>query len=338
MDFARPELLNLFFILLVVILVFYIYYTWQKEILDTKFDQKTFQKINPHYSVFLKGIHFLFRILTLVFLIISLAGPRIGTKIKTVNREGVDIVFALDVSKSMLVEDVAPNRLLKSLQIVSKTIDGLVSDRVGMIVYAGEAYPLMPLSFDYSMAKLLLKTIDTDIVQTQGTDVSSALSLSNSFFDNKERSRIIFIISDGEDHQGDYDDAIKNISNNNTIVCAINIGSDSGGPIPVKKGNSINYKKDKSGEVVISKSDIKTLKLIASSCNGSFMKTQNTNDAIEFIFNNMASLDKSSEEEELYSDYEDQFQWFLGIALFFLIIDLILTEKKTNFIRQIIKK
>tara|TARA_B100000530_G_C15924913_1_gene474589 strand:- start:1367 stop:2383 length:1017 start_codon:yes stop_codon:yes gene_type:complete len=338
MDFARPELLNLFFILLVVILVFYIYYTWQKEILDTKFNQKTFQKINPHYSVFLKGIHFLFRILTLVFLIISLAGPRIGTKIKTVNREGVDIVFALDVSKSMLVEDVAPNRLLKSLQIVSKTIDGLVSDRVGMIVYAGEAYPLMPLSFDYSMAKLLLKTIDTDIVQTQGTDVSSALSLSNSFFDNKERSRIIFIISDGEDHQGDYDDAIKNISNNNTIVCAINIGSDSGGPIPVKKGNSINYKKDKSGEVVISKSDIKTLKLIASSCNGSFMKTQNTNDAIEFIFNNMASLDKSSEEEELYSDYEDQFQWFLGIALFFLIIDLILTEKKTNFIRQIIKK
>ncbi|MBE38035.1 MAG: BatB protein [Flavobacteriales bacterium] len=338
MDFARPELLNLFFILLVVILVFYIYYTWQKEILDTKFNQKTFQKINPHYSVFLKGIHFLFRILTLFFLIISLAGPRIGTKIKTVNREGVDIVFALDVSKSMLVEDVAPNRLLKSLQIVSKTIDGLVSDRVGMIVYAGEAYPLMPLSFDYSMAKLLLKTIDTDIVQTQGTDVSSALSLSNSFFDNKERSRIIFIISDGEDHQGDYDDAIKNISNNNTIVCAINIGSDSGGPIPVKKGNSINYKKDKSGEVVISKSDIKTLKLIASSCNGSFMKTQNTNDAIEFIFNNMASLDKSSEEEELYSDYEDQFQWFLGIALFFLIIDLILTEKKTNFIRQIIKK
>ena len=338
MDFARPELLNLFFILLVVILVFYIYYTWQKEILDAKFNQKTFQKINPHYSVFLKGIHFLFRILTLVFLIISLAGPRIGTKIKTVNREGVDIVFALDVSKSMLVEDVAPNRLLKSLQIVSKTIDGLVSDRVGMIVYAGEAYPLMPLSFDYSMAKLLLKTIDTDIVQTQGTDVSSALSLSNSFFDNKERSRIIFIISDGEDHQGDYDDAIKNISNNNTIVCAINIGSDSGGPIPVKKGNSINYKKDKSGEVVISKSDIKTLKLIASSCNGSFMKTQNTNDAIEFIFNNMASLDKSSEEEELYSDYEDQFQWFLGIALFFLIIDLILTEKKTNFIRQIIKK
>tara|TARA_B100001250_G_scaffold375352_1_gene362868 strand:+ start:7640 stop:8656 length:1017 start_codon:yes stop_codon:yes gene_type:complete len=338
MDFARPELFNLFFVIIIVILVFYIYYLWQKEILDTKFDSKTFQTINPYYSFSIKLIHFVFRICALIFLIISLAGPRIGTKIKTINREGVDIVFALDVSKSMLVEDVAPNRLLKGIQIISKTIDGLISDRIGIIVYAGEAYPLMPLSFDYSMAKLLIKTIDTDIVQRQGTDVSSAISLSNSFFDNKERSRIIFIISDGEDHEGNYEEEIKKISKNNTIVCAINLGSDAGGPIPIKSVNSINYKKDKKGEVVISKSDTKTLKLIASSCNGSFIKTFNTDDAIDFIYNNMEALDKSSEEEELYSDYEDQFQWFLAIALFFIIVDLIFIKKKTNFIRQIIKK
>ena len=338
MDFARPELFNLFFVIIIIILVFYIYYLWQKEILDTKFDSKTFQAINPYYSFSIKLIHFVFRICALIFLIIALAGPRIGTKIKTINREGVDIVFALDVSKSMLVEDVAPNRLRKGLQIISKTIDGLVSDRIGIIVYAGEAYPLMPLSFDYSMAKLLIKTIDTDIVQRQGTDVSSAISLSNSFFDNKERSRIIFIISDGEDHEGNYEEEIKKISKNNTIVCAINLGSDAGGPIPIKLANSINYKKDKKGEVVISKSDTKTLKLIASSCNGSFIKTFNTDDAIDFIFNNMQALDKSSEEEELYSDYEDQFQWFLAIALFFILIDLIFIKKKTNFIRQIIKK
>ena len=338
MDFARPELLNLFFVIFIVILVFYIYYIWQKEALETKFNRQTFQKINPNYSFLLKSVHFILRLCVLVFLIISLAGPRIGTKMKTINREGVDLVFALDVSKSMLVEDVAPNRLLKGLQIISKAIDGLVSDRVGIIVYAGEAYPLMPISFDYSMAKLLLKTIDTNIVQAQGTDISSAISLSNSFFDNPERSRIIFIISDGEDHQGNYEEEIKKISKNNTIVSAINLGSDAGGPIPIKSGNTINYKKDKKGEVVISKSDTEALKLIASSCNGSFMKTFNTNDAIDFIFNNMKALDKNSEEEELYSDYEDQFQWFLGIALFFLLIDLILIKKKTNFIRQIIKR
>ena len=338
MDFARPELLNLFFMTFVVILVFYIYYVWQKEVLDTKFNKETFQKINPNYSFLLKVAHLFLRVCALSFLIISLAGPRIGTKMKTINREGVDLVFALDVSKSMLVEDVAPNRLLKGLQIISKAIDGLVSDRVGIIVYAGEAYPLMPISFDYSMAKLLLKTIDTDIVQAQGTDISSAISLSNSFFDNPERSRIIFIISDGEDHQGNYEEEIKKTSKNNTIISAINLGSDAGGPIPIKSGNTINYKKDKKGEVVISKSDTEALRLIASSCNGTFMKTFNTNDAIDFIFNNMKALDKNSEEEELYSDYEDQFQWFLGIALFFLLIDLILIKKKTNFIRQIIKR
>tara|TARA_B100000579_G_scaffold438034_1_gene471163 strand:+ start:14477 stop:15493 length:1017 start_codon:yes stop_codon:yes gene_type:complete len=338
MDFTRPELLNLFFILPVILLVFYIYYLWQKDILEKKFNKMTFDKINPNHSVLLKLIHFLFRVIALMFLIVALVGPRIGTKLKIVNRDGVDVVFAIDVSKSMLVEDVAPNRILKTIQIVSKSIDRLVSDRVGMIVYAGEAYPLMPLSFDYSMAKLLLKTIDTDIVQMQGTDVASAISLSNSFFDKEERSSIIFIISDGEDHEANYEEEIQMLSKKNTIVCAINIGTESGGPIPIKKGGVVNYKKDQKGDVVISKSDSKSLREIASSSNGSFIKTQNTNDAIDFIFNNMMGLDKSSEEEEVYSDYEDQFQWFLGFALLFILIDLILTQKKTNFIRQIVKK
>ena len=338
MDFTRPELLNLFFILPVILLVFYIYYLWQKDIVEKKFNKITFDKINPSHSTLLKFIHFLFRVIAIVFLIIALVGPRIGTKLKIVNRDGVDVVFAIDVSKSMLVEDVAPNRILKTIQIVSKSIDRLVSDRVGMIVYAGEAYPLMPLSFDYSMAKLLLKTIDTDIVQMQGTDISSAISLSNSFFDQEERSSIIFIISDGEDHEANYEEEIQILSKKNTIVCAINIGTESGGPIPIKKGGGVNYKKDKKGDVIISKSDSKSLRDIASSSNGSFIKTQNTNDALDFIFNNMMGLDKSSESEEVYSDYEDQFQWFLGFALLFILIDLILTQKKTNFIRQIIEK
>ena len=118
-----------------------------------------------------------------------MTGPRIGTELKTIKREGVDVIFSLDVSKSMLVEDVAPNRLLKSMQIISKSIDGLVSDRLGVIVYAGRAYPLMPLTFDYSMAKLLIKTIDTDIVPSQGTDLGSAIVLADSFFDDNQRSK-----------------------------------------------------------------------------------------------------------------------------------------------------
>ena len=337
MDFAKPDLLNLFFGILVLILVFYIYFLWQRDIVKNQFNKEVFDRINPNYSSSLKIIHFIIRIIIVCLLIFALAGPRLGSKLKTVNREGVDVVFALDVSKSMLVEDVAPNRLLKSIQILSKAIDLLISDRVGIIVYAGEALPLMPLSLDYSMARLLIKTIDTDMVQVQGTDVSSAISLSNSFFDNEDRSKIIFIISDGEEHQGDFQQEIKSLSEKKTIVCTINIGTSAGGPIPIKNGSILDYKKNKKGETVISKSNSEALQSIASSCNGSFMKTKETNDAIDFIFNNMKTLDKSLEEETVYSDYEDQFQWFLGFALFFLFIDLILTQKKINFIRKIIK-
>jgi len=338
MDFSKPELLNLFFVAIILLLVFYIYYLWQKDIIEKKFNKKTFPAINPNYSGAMKIVHFVFKIFALVCLIFALAGPRMGTKLKLVNREGVDIVFALDVSKSMLVEDIAPSRLLKSVQILSKTIDKLVSDRVGIIVYAGQAYPLMPLSFDYSMAKLLIKTINTDIVNVQGTDVSKAITLSDSFFDKQDRSKIMFIISDGEDHESNYQGNVGDLSKNNTIICAINIGTEYGGPIPIKSNKNIAYKKDKNGEVVISKSNSQALESIAALYNGSFIKTKQTNEVVDFIFKNIQVLDKTSEEEEMYSDYEDQFQWFLGFALFFMLLDLILSQKKINFIRQIIKK
>ena len=237
MDFSRPELLNLFFILIPILVLFFVYYNWQKNIVKKNFNPIIFSKINPRYSSSIKIIHFSLRVIVIILLIFSLSGPRIGTKLTTVKREGVDVIFALDVSKSMLVEDVAPNRLLKGIQIISKTIDQLVSDRMGLIVYAGQAYPLMPLSFDYSMAKLLIKTIDTDIVPSQGTDLGSAIVLADSFFDNKERSKILFIISDGEDHEGSYAKEIENFTDKNIVICSINIGTDSGGPIPIKTKN-----------------------------------------------------------------------------------------------------
>lgn len=336
MDFAKPEILNLFFIVIILMIVFYIYFLWQKNTINNIFHEKTFVVISPNYSGVVKVFHFILRILALSCLIIALAGPRIGTKLKTVNREGVDVVFALDVSKSMLVEDIAPSRLLKSIKILNETIDKLVSDRLGIIVYAGQAYPLMPLTFDYSMAKLLIKTINTDAVATQGTDISSALLLSNSFFDQEERSKIIFIISDGEDHENNYQN--NQLSIDNTVVCAINIGTESGGPIPIKSNNRSNYKKDKNGEVVISQSNPKALESIAALYNGSFIKTKQTQEVVDFILKKIQSLDKTAGEEQVYSDYEDQFQWFLGFALFFVLLDLIFSQKKINFIRKIINK
>ena len=338
MDFTQPKLLYLFFLIIPLIIIFGSYFFWKKNIISKTFNHNIFLQIAPNYSSGLNIFHFTLKLLAILFLVIALSGPRIGTKIKSIKREGVDVVFVLDVSKSMLVEDVAPNRLLKSLQIVSKSIDRLVSDRVGIIVYAGQAYPLMPLSFDYSMAKLLVQTIDTDIVPSQGTDVSSALMLAESFFDQEEKSKILFIISDGEDHEGNYNSEIETLTTNNVIISSINIGTESGGPIPIRNNGKLNYKKDKNDNVIISKSNSKMLSSLASMSKGGFLKTMQTNDAVDFVLDNMASLDKSFSEEKFYSDYEDQYQWFLGFALFFIVIDFFLTRKKIKFIDKIIKR
>lgn len=337
MDFTKPEILYFLFILVPVFIVFLVYFLWQKDIVSNKFNQDVFKIISPNYGYLIKITHFFIKCLALIFLIFALSGPRIGTKIQTVKREGVDIVFALDVSKSMLVEDIAPNRLLKSIQIISKSIDNLVADRIGIIVYAGQAYPLMPLSFDYSMAKLLLNTIDSDIVPSQGTDVSSAIYLADSFFNNQDRGKILFILSDGEDHEGNYDKEIKQLLESNTVICGINIGTESGGPIPLSVNGEISYKKDKKNNVVISQAKSKILSSLSSLSNGSFIKTRDTKDAVDFVLNNLTKIDKSVSEEQFYSDYEDQFQWFLALALLFILIDLILTKKKINFIDKIIE-
>ena len=337
MDFAKPDLLYLMYLLIPISVLFLFYYKWQKNIINNKFNVEIFSKINPDYSVSAKFIHFGFKLLVIICLIFAMAGPRIGTKLQTVKREGVDIIFALDVSKSMLVEDVAPSRLLKSIQIISKSIDGLVSDRLGLIVYAGQAYPLMPLTFDYSMAKLLVKTIDSDIVPSQGTDVSSAILLADSFFDNDERSKILFLITDGEDHEGNFDNEISQLSTSNIIISSVNIGTQGGGPIPIQTNQGISYKTDSNGDVVISKSNSKMLKEIATATNGDFIKTKDTQEAVDFIFKNMEGLDKTLKDEQIFSDYEDQFQWFLGFALFFIFLDLMFIQKKINFIQKIIK-
>tara|TARA_B100000902_G_scaffold380718_1_gene416417 strand:- start:138 stop:1154 length:1017 start_codon:yes stop_codon:yes gene_type:complete len=337
MEFSKPDLFILFIFVILFIIIYLLYSNWRKKIISSTFHANTINQILPGLSFSIKHLHFLLRIIALSFLIIAIVGPKLGTKLNKVKREGVDVVFLIDVSKSMLVEDVAPNRLLKSLKILSNSIDNLVADRVGIIVYAGNAYPLMPLSFDYSMAKLLISTINTDIVPTQGTDVVSAIELADSFFDSKERSRAIFIISDGEDHEIDYSKKLELTNANNVIISTINIGTIAGGPIPITLNGANDYKKDTDGNVVISKSNDLSLKAIASETNGNFIKTSNSDDAINFVSNNLKNLDKTLQEEEIFSDYESQFQWFLAVALFFLLFDLILSQKKINLLSKILK-
>ena len=275
--------------------------------------------------------------LALLFLVVALVNPKMGTKMKTVKRQGVDIVFALDVSKSMLAEDIAPNRLEKAKQIISKIIDKLGSDRVGIIIYAGNAYPLLPITTDHAAAKMFLQNADTDMVSSQGTAINEALKLAKSYYDDDEQTnRFLFIISDGEDHEENVgyiaDEAVKE----GIKIFTIGVGMPEGGPIPIKRnGTLIEYKKDREGEVVITKLHNETLEKIASDGDGEYIVGNNTTKAIDYVEELLLNADKKEFETKQFSDFKDQFQWFIGFGILFLVLDALMLNKKTKWIQKL---
>ena len=260
-----------------------------------------------------------------------------GTKLQTVKREGVDVVFALDVSKSMLAEDIAPNRLEKSKQIISKIIERLGSDRVGIIIYAGNAYPLLPITTDHAAAKMFLQNANPDLVSSQGTAINEALDLARTYYNNDDQTnRFLIIISDGEDHQEETKQVAQNISNEGVKVYTIGVGSENGGPIPIKlNGQLIGYKKDSKGQTVITKRTENVLKDIADVSNGIYIDGNKTEIPVNEIAKVIGSAQKSEFETKQFSDYKDQFQWFIGIGMLFLIIDGFFFEKKTKWLRKV---
>jgi len=270
-------------------------------------------------------------------MIIALVNPKMGTQLKTVKRQGVDIVFALDVSKSMLAEDIAPNRLEKSKQIISKIIDKLGSDRVGIIIYAGNAYPLLPITTDHGAAKMFLQNAGPDMVSSQGTAINEALELSKTFFDDDtQTNRFLFVISDGEDHEENSGKIAKEIVDLGIRTFTIGVGSNKGGPIPVKsKGKFLGYKKDNQDEVVITKLNVETLKDIAQNGEGKYIYGNKTSKTVEYVEELLLKADKKEFESKQFSDYKDQFQWFVGFGLLFLVLDVFLLNKKTKWVQKL---
>jgi len=294
-------------------------------------------ELSPQKSVFKPALKMIFVLLALSFLIMAMVNPKMGTQLKTVKRQGVDIVFALDVSKSMLAEDIAPNRLEKSKQIISKIIDKLGSDRVGIIIYAGNAYPLLPITTDHGAAKMFLQNAGPDMVSSQGTAINEALELSKTFFDDDtQTNRFLFVISDGEDHEENSGKIAKEITNIGIRTYTIGVGSNKGGPIPVKSnGNFLGYKKDNKDEVVITKLNVETLKDIAENGEGKYIYGNKTSKTVEYVEELLLKADKKEFESKQFSDYKDQFQWFVGFGLLFLVLDVFLLNKKTKWVQKL---
>ena len=269
----EPIYFYLFTTIPILVVIFLVVLWWKKRTQKKFASSDLLTKLAPNYSVFKSSLKLLFFSIGISFLILALVNPKIGTKLKTVKREGVDIVFALDVSKSMLAEDIAPNRLEKSKQIISKIIDKLGSDRVGIIIYAGNAYPLLPITTDHGAAKMFLQNANPDLVSSQGTAIKEALDLAKTYYNNDDQTnRFLIIISDGEDHQEETKQLAQNVSNEGVKVYTIGVGSEKGAPIPMKiNGSLIGYKKYK-GETVLTKRNSDLLKGVANVANSNYIE------------------------------------------------------------------
>ena len=246
---------------------------WKKRKQSQFADKDLLKKLSPNQSVFKTILKIVVLCLAIACLTIALVNPKIGTKLETVKREGVDVVFAIDVSKSMLAEDVAPNRLEKSQQLVTQIINSLASDRVGIIAYAGSAFPQLPITTDYASAKMFLQNMNTDMLSSQGTAINEAIQLAKTYYnDDEQTNRVLFIISDGEDHEGDSVNIAEEASEEGIRIFTIGVGTTKGGRIPIKRnGVVLNYKKDQNDQTVITRLQEETLKDIAKEANGEYI-------------------------------------------------------------------
>ncbi len=333
----EPKYFYFFIAVATLLLVYLLNWLWKRKKQRDFADAALLDRLSPEKSVFKPALKMVFVLLGMSFLVLALVNPKMGTQLKTVKRQGVDIVFALDVSKSMLAEDIAPNRLEKSKQIISRIIDKLGSDRVGIIIYAGNAYPLLPITTDHGAAKMFLQNASPDMVGSQGTAINEALELSKTFFDDDtQTNRFLFIISDGEDHEENSDKIAKEIVDIGIRTFTIGVGSNKGGPIPIKSnGKFVGYKKDNKDEVVITKLNVKTLKDIAESGEGKYIYGNKTSKTIEYVEELLLKADKKEFESKQFSDYKDQFQWFVGLGLLLLVLDIFLLNKKTKWVQKL---
>lgn len=336
MELEEIKYLNLLFIIPVLVLIFLVYQLWKVRKQKRFSDLSLLEKLSPEKSVFKPILKLIVLSLAFVALTLALANPRIGTKIETVKREGIDIVFAIDVSKSMLAEDVAPSRLEKSKQIVSQIINTLGADRVGIVAYAASAFPVLPITTDYGSAKMFLQQMNTDMLSSQGTAISEAILLSSTYFDEIDTNKLLVLISDGEDHEQGISEALAVAKEKGLKVLTIGVGTEKGAPIPVKAGGSVQtYLRDRYNEVVITKMEDTVLKEIAKELGGSYVSGNNSKQVTDHFKKVVDTIEKTQFESQEVAEYDSKFQWFLGVAFFLLVLDVFFLERKTAWVRKL---
>tara|TARA_A100001234_G_C12614536_1_gene381007 strand:+ start:390 stop:1550 length:1161 start_codon:yes stop_codon:yes gene_type:complete len=336
--FEHPNRLWLLSVILLLNIAWISNRIWRNKALNNFAKIETVHHIHAGYSNFRSSVkYFLFRT-AFGLLIIASANPQYGENEKTVESKGIDIMIALDISRSMMAEDIVNNytRLDLAKLAIGKLMNELRGDHVGIVVFAGEAYKQLPLTPDYHVAKLFLKSIGTDMISSQGTDIGNAIDLCMSSFDlEKNTNKAILIMSDGEDHEEMAVNAANDASNQNVVICTIGMGTDKGVPIPVyKRGKKIGNKKDKENSTVLTKLNEENLIQIAQAGNGTYTRAQGLNLNLRKIVDRLNAIERTTLKKEKYSTYDDQFQWFLIPAFILLFLELIILEKRGTIDNQ----
>lgn len=335
--FANPEYLYALYLTPIFIIVFWLTQKHQRKALSEFANKSMHNILFPLRSRAKAVIKFLLFFFAVILIIISLANPQIGSKIEEVKQVGIDVYILLDVSLSMTAEDIKPSRLEKAKHEISKLIQKLRGDRIGLIIFSGEAYVQFPLTTDYSAANLFLSAVDIHSVPQAGTAIGPALRLSiDSFKKVDETKKAIVVITDGEDHEGDLSPVVEDAVDNGIIIYAIGLGSPAGVPIPVynASGNKTGYKQDNQGNTVLTRLDETVLQEITTKGNGRYYRGSNTEDELDQIYNDLAKLEQAEYGATRITEYEDRYYYFLIPAVLLLLLEIFISGKKTKLLMK----
>lgn len=333
--FANPD--NFWFLVAIPVatLLWFISRNRASKALRNFGESKLVDELIPDKSSARPFVKFILVISAFILLVIAAARPQYGSKLEEVKKKGVEVVIALDVSNSMLAEDIKPNRLERSKQAIERLVDQLDNDKIGLIVFAGDAYTQIPITIDYISAKMFLSSVNTEIVPKQGTSLGAAINLGiRSFSPSNTESRALVIITDGENHEDDPLTAAEEAKRAGVTIYTIGIGSPEGSPVPITSGGRTDFLKDRDGNTVVTRLDEKVLQEIALRTGGKYVRASTSVMGLNEIYSDIGRMKKIEMDGKIFTEYNDQFQYFVGLAGLLLLIELLIMDRKNRRLRN----
>lgn len=331
--FESPAYLWLLWSIPVLAIIRFVCYKLRRKKLLRFGEMSLVNRLMPNVSKIRPSVKFWLSVAALALMIVMLAKPQMGSKISHEERNGIETIIAMDISNSMLAEDVVPSRLQKSKMLVENLVDHFTNDKIGLVVFAGDAFVQLPITTDYVSAKMFLQDINPSLIQTQGTDIARAISLSmNSFTQQKGLGKAIILITDGEDHEGGALEAAKEAKKKGINVFILGVGSSNGAPIPLGNGD---YMRDNAGNTVMTALNEQMCRDVAKAGSGTYIHVDNTSDAQEKLNDELSRLQKGETDNVVYSEYNEQFQAFALLALILLIIEACTLEAQNSLLRKV---